>query len=272
MAVEPRRTGDDGVAHPGHPGIAAVPRFAGHHLAGVDLVTGGADDPEVGGFLEWGRIRGHGQPRRQGHQLAVTCLLPDGLAGHESGPRFALADRHLPGFSRCLYEHAPRRGADLAHLVPAHARTGAAADALAAVLPGIAIGGLDQPQRHLLDAHSGPLNVQFLGHHHGQHGARSLADLRVLGADDDAVVRLDLDEKADLADCLAGLASLASQRERRNAQHEAASNRCAGNQETAPAMVDAFRVSHVSAPRPPVRRPCVWPASAARRCRSGRYW
>ena len=89
--------------------------------------------------------------------------------------------------------------ADLAHVLPVAGQTSAAADALATVLPGEAFRRFDETERHLLDAHIGPVDVEFLGDHHWDRGAQPLADLRVLAADDDFAVRVYLHEKADLA-------------------------------------------------------------------------
>ncbi len=91
------------------------------------------------------------------------------------------------------------RCTDLSHELPVGSEPVAAADALTAILPGIAIGRLHNAEWHLPDRDVLPFDVEFLGHHHRQCRAQALADFRLVAADDDLAFGRDLDEITNLA-------------------------------------------------------------------------
>jgi len=80
--------------------------------------------------------------------------------------------------------------AHLPHGYPVIRRRCAAAGDLPVILHAIDIG--------LLDLHVLPIDIEFLGDQHGQHGSDALADLGILGHNGDGAVRSNLNIVFDL--------------------------------------------------------------------------
>ncbi len=150
------------------------------------------------------------------------------MAGLGAASGFVDAD----SCSRGANELGPRRGAYFAHIVPVAPEAVAAADALAAILPGIAVGRLDDAQRHLPHTHAVPRDIQLFGHEHRQRGPEPLAEFGLVVTYDDAAVRANLDEVPDRALVVGGAAAYGQ------AYDETAGNTDARNQETAPRHPD----------------------------------
>ncbi len=119
-----------------------------------------------------------------GGQLSVTDGAVGRLVIHLARPRGQLGFLHVPGLRGRGDEHGAGCRAHLAHRQPVRRSSRAAAGDLAAVLRGIHVG--------LLDLYILPIDVEFVGDQHGQHGSDALADLGILGHDGDGAIRGDL--------------------------------------------------------------------------------
>ncbi len=99
---------------------------------------------------------------------------------HLAGGRFAFAFGHAPAFGGGGDQHLPRGSACLAQRIPVLRGRRAAASMLVSVERRIEVG--------LLSADLRPIDVQFFGDKHGQHGFDALTNLRVLRHDRHNVV------------------------------------------------------------------------------------
>ena len=186
-----------------------------HRLAGEDLgkIRAGnrlPDDLVVLRILQLDRRgirrRHRGDFRSQfavGHR-PVGCLVH-----HLARTRGQVGCGNVPGLRRGVDEHHPRLRAELPHRNPVGRGRRAAARDLAAVL-GLILIRLD-------DLDVLPIDVQFLGDQHRQHGANALAYFRVLRDDGDAVVRIHGDEVGRLQRSSCETARSASAAGRRSA-------------------------------------------------------
>ncbi len=178
-------------------GVDAVFGLARDDVQAIDRVAVCADDLVFLDRFERRRVLGHSQRRSVDDEVGIGNLRLQRRADDHARTRVAL--RLIDAQSRrCGTNQLPARiGAGLAHELPVARQTRTAADTLAAaVFPCKAVGRFDDAERHLADADLVPLDVEFLGHHHRQGRPQALADLGLLGADDDRTIRIDLHEPA----------------------------------------------------------------------------
>ncbi len=266
-AVQDRRTCDHGIAHALDLRVETEFRAARHDVGPVDGIAVCADNAVIAHRFQWRRLIRHVELRGVLDEIRVGNLAARCVAQHNAGSGPAGLGRHAePG--RCSPDQLlPCRCAHLAHEFPVGFQAVAAADALTAVFPGIAVGGLDDAERHLPDRNIFPINVEFLGHHHWQCRAQALADLGLVAADDDPAPGGDLDEIADLSVTERAIRQFGSRDVRTGkSQHEAACHGSADDEELA--ATDCC-ISHAAPPPERSRRRGVSPCGCARRCRNG---
>ena len=185
LAAEDRALGEHGVPHARDLDVDAEERPARQDARIVDAGDRRADDGEFLGILEPDGLQvGRGNGRRLGDELAVTQLPAARLVEDGGGGGGALRFGHAPGEGGRRHQHLPGGGADSAELVVVHRGGHTSAGELTTVL-GIGVG--------LFDPDRLPLDVEFLGDQHREHGLDALADLGILGDDGDGAVGADPD-------------------------------------------------------------------------------
>ena len=116
--------------------------------------------------------RRHRQRTGSGGQGAVTQLTTGRFMDDFMQLRMAFADRHFPLLGSGLFKHGPRGSTAATHrLVPV---------AHAARAIGVLVAEAHFVARRLLHLHHRPVGVQFIGHHHRQAGAHTLAHFRTV--------------------------------------------------------------------------------------------
>ncbi len=190
LGAEHRRLLVDGVEHPGADHVDAEQRLAGDDQRVVDARRRLADDLVILGILQSDRLQvGRRQGAGPGGQGAVVELLAGGHVLHGTRAGGAVGGAAAPGLGGGGDQHLTASRAGAAQGLPVHRGGETAAGELGPVFCWIVVG--------LLDADILPVDVEFFGDQHGQHGLDALTDLRILGHDGDDAVGGDADESVE---------------------------------------------------------------------------
>ena len=179
LAADGRTLLVDGELHAGDGLIDPEERLATHQCIVVDAGDALAEQAELVRALQLQRSRiGNRHFGRLGSEVRVGELAPTRLVDDVAVHGAQLFDRHAEALGACADEHRPRRGAGLPQGHPVHRNGHGTARELHAVELGI--------DRRLFDGNIAPGGVEFLGDDHRQRRLHALANLGILGIEDDA--------------------------------------------------------------------------------------
>ena len=184
-ALEKRR-----VLHARHRYINSEHRLAGDDAAQIVSLLPRADNAELLRILQWhrGQIGRRHRCRCRGQRTIcrgtrAAAVVHDALVG------FQLADRHIPLFGRGRHQHRTTGSTHSAHRQPVGWRGCASAGDLCLVFRAVEIA--------LFDAHIRPVDIEFFGDEHRQHGLDALSDFRILRRDGHDTVGRDAHIRAE---------------------------------------------------------------------------
>ncbi len=201
-AVEKRATQHHRGQCAGEIRIDAETAAAGDDVARIGDARRLADDVELFGFLQRRRIGrridacGTSRERAVRQRASIRC---DHLPGF--GAEFL--GRKIPFLRGGLHQQPACGRAGFAQFLPRIRNVRTAAGALIAVAVRWSLVGVDIAIRKLDHAHERPIDVELFGDQHRQRRHHTLTDLARTRADDDAVVALDPNERADFGEIVA---------------------------------------------------------------------
>ena len=184
LAADRRALLEHGVLHAGDDLVYAEQRLTGNDQRVVDAADALAEQLVILALLQLERLLvRHGQRGRLVRELAVAETTIAGSVHDAAVFSRALALADVPVFRRGGDQHRPRSRAGTAQLIPVRRNRARAAGELPPVERCIDL--------RLLDAHFGPIRVQLFRDDHREGSLDALADLRVLGIDENAAVGCD---------------------------------------------------------------------------------
>ncbi len=195
------------VKHPRHDLVDSEERLASDQRAIVHTADAGAEQHVVLSVLELeAALGGNGQGGRSVGELAVAELALGRSVQHAAllGPALGLGHTPLLGGGR--HQHASRRRAGPAQLIPGGGNRARPPRALTPVY------GRVDPR--LLHAHARPVGIELFGDDHRERRLDTLSDLRTLRVDQDRSVRADAQERIG-REFVGGLRALAGAAGRR---------------------------------------------------------